>query len=153
MKILLVYATYSNSTLMASELLKLELEATGHNVNLVQVRDTNPDQWNDHDLVILASPSWDFAGQQGLYHEDYEELKSRLGDQTKPGLKMAIMGLGDHTFTYFCGCVDHLEDMVNKLQAKLVIPSLKLDQYYMNEANCQKQIKEWTRVLLSRLPA
>ena len=151
MKILLVYATYSNSTLMASEVLKEELESAGHTVQLVQVRDSQPKTWSEHDLVILASPSWDFNGQQGLYHEDYEDLKNRLGDMTLLGQRMAIMGLGDHTFTYYCGCVDHLEEMVQKLQAKLVIPSLKLDQYYLNEATCQKQIREWARVLISRM--
>ncbi len=151
MKVLLLYATYSNSTLLASQVLADEIKAAGHEVNLQLVKETDVDRWGNYDLIILASPSWDFNGQQGLYHEDFIELKPKLAERNWPDKKFAVMGLGDHTFTYFCGCVEHLEDMVKDVQGKLVIPSLRLDQYYLNETVCQNQIKEWAKVLLSRI--
>jgi flavodoxin I len=151
MNVLLVYATYSNSTYSAAEIASTELKDAGHTVEIVLARETKPEQLQAADLVILASPSWDYFGDQGQPHEDYLVFNKTMADTTFPDKKFAILGLGDSTYTYFCGAVEHLQATVEKLQGKLIVESLKIDQYYINEVTATQQIKEWARNVSSTL--
>lgn len=151
MRILVVYATYSNSTFLAASILETELMNAGHQVSLNLVSEVDIEQFKNVDLIIFTSPSWDNNGEQGLPHQDYEGFKERLGNITFPNHKFAIMGLGDSTYTYFCGAVSHLEKMVEKMQGTLVLPSLKLDQFYIYEQECTQEIKKWAAAVNSKL--
>lgn len=151
MRIFVVYATYSNSTFLATKILETELVKAGHQVTLSLVAETAVDQLGNFDLVIFTSPSWDNNGVQGLPHQDYDGFREKLAETTFPGHKFAIMGLGDSTYTYFCGAVTHLEKMVEKMQGTLVLPSLKLDQFYIYEQERTQEIKDWATALSAKL--
>lgn len=151
MKIALVYATYSNSTFTASEALKAELEAKGHQVDMVLAKEVKLPQLQEADAIVLASPSWDYNGTQGMPHEDYEVFRVTVGTTTFPDKKFAILGLGDSTYTYFCGAVAHLEELVHNLQGKLVTESLKIDQFYMDEQGNTQKVKDWAAGLVAKL--
>lgn len=151
MNILLVYATYSNSTFSACQVLSEELTTKGHTVSMVLAREVTTAQIEAANLVILASPSWDHSGEQGMPHEDYERFKDIIGSTTFPDKQFAIVGLGDSTYTYFCGAVDHLEKMVAALQGKLITESLKIDQFYMAEAENTQKVKQWAAALAQKL--
>lgn len=147
----MVYATYSNSTFLATSILETELVSADHEVSLNLVSEVDIEQFKNVDLVIFTSPSWDNNGVQGLPHQDYDGFRERLGNITFPGHKFAIMGLGDSTYTYFCGAVGHLEKMVEKMQGTLVIPSLKIDQFYIFEQERTAEIKQWAAELSAKL--
>lgn len=151
MKILIVYATYSNSTFTATHLAADELQAAGHTVDLVLARDAKPEQLSAADFVILASPSWDYHGDQGQPHEDYLLFNKTMENMTFPEKKFAVLGLGDSTYTYFCGAVEHIEKTVEKMQGKLIIESLKIDQFYMFEQESTKKVQEWAREVAKKL--
>lgn len=151
MHILLAYATYSNSTFTAVHTLAEELTQRGHTCEIILARDVQTPQIEQTDVVLLASPSWDYSGQQGMPHEDYEVFRKNVGSTTFPGKKFAIMGLGDTNYTYFCGAVGHIEEMVTELQGQLVIESLKLDQFYIYEQENTVKIKQWAAQLASKL--
>ena len=143
MNIVLVYATYSNSTFMASEVLAEQLRAVGHTVTVELARTAQAGALLLADAVILASPSWDYNGQQGMPHEDFEQFATHLSGSDLTQKPVAIMGLGDSSYQYFCGAVGHLEKLVTNLNGKLIVPSLKIDQYYMNEPAATQQITAW----------
>jgi flavodoxin len=128
-----------------------ELQQRGHSTEIMLARDVKSDNIKNADLVILASPSWDYSGQQGMPHEDYETFSKNIGADTFPGKKFAIMGLGDMNYTYFCGAVGHIEEMVAKLQGELVTESLKLDQFYIYEQENTVKIKQWAAQLAKTL--
>ncbi len=134
MKITLVYATYSNSTALAGEHLASLLKTAGHTVELLTANEATAEALQQPDLLILASPSWDYSGEQGMPHEDFTDLQLRLGNTfTLSGKPTAIMALGDSSFTYFCGAATHLTQWLTEKGGKEVLPPLKIDQYYANE--------------------
>jgi flavodoxin I len=145
MKILIVYATYSNSTFTAAHLAEQELKDANFEPQVILAREVQPEHIQNADLVIIASPSWDYHGNQGQPHEDYLLFRKAMEGKTFPGKKFAVLGLGDSTYTYFCGAVAHLEEMIAQLQGKLLVDSLKIDQFYMYEPESTQKIKEWTR--------
>ncbi|MBP7876199.1 flavodoxin domain-containing protein [Candidatus Woesebacteria bacterium] len=145
-----LYATYSNSTALASEHLVDLLKAAGHTVELLTASEATAEALQQPDLLILASPSWDYDGEQGMPHEDFTDLQSRLGDTfALSGKQTAIMALGDSSFTYFCGAATHLTHWLTEKGGKEVLPPLKIDQYYANEQAAQQQIADWSKSLLS----
>lgn len=147
MNIFLIYATYSGSTMAASRVAQQILQAKGHQVTVKEVKDVEPSDFQTTDAVLLASPSWDYHGEEGMPHEDYLKIFEAFAGQTFPGKKFAVMGLGDQHFTKFCGAADHLENWVQQLGGTFVVPSLRLDQYYFNEEGNAEKVKLWAAQL------
>lgn len=143
MKILIVYATYSSGTHMAADVVSQELQKAGHTVDLKSVEETNIDDFNNYDIVLLGSPSWDIAGQGGQPHEHFVAFIQKASGKAFPGKKFAIFGLGDSTYPEFCGAVTHLEKFVDQLQGKRILDSLKIDGYFFNQDEANTKITEW----------
>ncbi|MBI4097311.1 MAG: flavodoxin family protein [Candidatus Levybacteria bacterium] len=149
MKILIVYATYSSGTHMAADVVSQELQKGGHTVDLKDVSETAIDNFNNYDLIILGSPSWDIGGQGGQPHEHFVAFMQQNKGKTFPGKKLAVFGLGDSTYPEFCGAVDHLEKFVDSLQGRRVIDSLRIDGYFFNQDEANGKIAEWVGKLQS----
>jgi flavodoxin len=149
MNISIVYATYSNSTLLASEVLKNALTAQGHVVSLHTAADATSEALTTPELLILASPSWDYDGQQGMPHEDFAALQQRVGAVGLNGKPTAVLALGDSSFTYFCGAADHLTEWLKTNGASEAAAPLKIDQYYADEVGAQKLIADWATTLMT----
>ncbi len=143
MRITLVYATYSNSTFMACEHAAAELNKRGYTAHLSLARETVAATLSNVEAVIFASPSWDREAEQGMPHEDFDILADHLKETTFPTLPYALMGLGDSSYTFFCGAVNHLQKMATQLQMKQMVEPLKIDNYYLNEAIAQEEISKW----------
>lgn len=152
MTITLLYATYSNSTALASEDLKAELEKLGHSVQLEQISEVSVEAVEKAEVLVLASPSWDYNGQQGMPHEDFLNFHEAHPNLKLTDTPLAIMGLGDSSFTFYCGAVDHLWAWFGKEGgAKQLIDPLKIDQYYVNEDEAKVSIAAWAQQLDSAL--
>lgn len=147
MNILLIYATYSGGTFAAAQYLEQLLKEKQYDVTVKNVMDVNPDELHTPDLVVLASPSWDIDGAQGMPHEDMGAFQAKVGETAYPQKPFAIMGLGDSNYTFFCGAVDHLEKWVQDKQGVIKVPSLKLDQYFFNEDARKQEIADWAAQL------
>ncbi len=151
MQISIVYANYSNSTYMATEYLALQLSALGHTPSIIQAREATSDALQQAEAIILASPSWDRDAEQGMPHEDFDAFAEKFKDTKLPNKPMAILGLGDSSYTYFCGAVTHLQKLIAALTAQECIPALKIDGYYLNEQTAQSQIQAWATQLHTKL--
>lgn len=143
MNIFLLYATYSNSTALASEDLKMELEKFGYKVDLKQISEISPEEMQKAEFLLLASPSWDYNGEQGMPHEDFLTFKDANPTLQLANKPFAVMGLGDSSFTYYCGAVDHLTKWFSNFGGQPIIAPLKIDQYYVNETEAKQAIAEW----------
>ena len=153
MQISIIFATYSNSTALACDVLAAELTAAGHTVQQETAAAATLESLQKPDLLILASPSWDYNGEQGMPHEDFTALRARLDAVSLANKPTAVMALGDSSFTYFCGAATHLRTWLEEKGGKTVIEPLKIDQYYANENLAQEQIKAWGKQLLSTFTA
>lgn len=151
MNILLVYATNSGGTLMASQSVADILTQKGHTVALKEAAETTPEDVTNAAFVLLASPSWDYENAEGMPHEHFAVLMKGLEGKTLDGKPFAILGLGDKSYTKFCGAVDEFEDFVAKLKGKLAIPSLRIDGFFYDQTGNTQKITDWTNKLASSL--
>ena len=146
MNILLVYATYSSGTASASAAAEETLRAKGHTVKRQMAQATNPEDFDGHDLIILASPSWQGGEndkKDGQPHIHFVELMKKFGGADFSGKSFAIFGLGDAHYARFCGAVDQLEDWIKRLGGKLITTSLRINKYYFDEENNNKILSDW----------
>lgn len=147
MNILLIYATNSGATDMASQIVEAELASKGHTVTRKQVRETTPDELGSFEVVILGSPSWDFDGKEGMPHEDFQPFMESAKGKAFENKPFAIFGLGDSSYAVFCGAVAHLEDFVKELKGKLVVESIRIDGFYYRQDVHTQALKEWSEKL------
>lgn len=150
MKVLITFATNSGATQQASQITGEALTAGGHSVTVKHVKETTPEDVAAHDAVILASPSWDYADREGMPHEDMMALMTKLENNSYEGKPFAVLGLGDSSYTVFCGAVDHMEEFVKKIKGKLVVPSLRIDGFYYKPEN-PENVKKWATDLAKTL--
>lgn len=151
MNILLLYATNSGGTQQASQMVTSLLQEKGHAVSMKNPKESNIDELSGAGLVIFASPSWDYQDKEGQPHEDFFSLLQSLEGKTMEGKPFAIVGLGDTSYAHFCGAVDEFEKVVQNLKGKLVIPSLKIDGYYLHMDESNQAVKDWTSKLLAAI--
>jgi flavodoxin I len=151
MNILLVFATNSGTTMMTAQTVADKLTQKGHAVTMKEARVTTPDDFNSPEAIIIASPSWDFDGKEGMPHEDYMSLIEQLKSKTFEGKKFAIAGLGDSSYKHFCGAVDHFEELVKTMKGTLATPSLRIDKFFSDQTKNMEAINSWTESLSTSL--
>ncbi len=133
--------------MMAAQALEQVLQQAGHEVKLKMALETQPSDFESFELVILASPSWDYGGQEGMPHDDFMMMIDKFGEAKFNDQAFAILGLGDSNYNKFCGAVDYLTQWIEKIGGKLVGQPLKIDQYFMNEQTANEEILRWGKTL------
>lgn len=151
MNILLVFATNSGTTMTAAQTINDKLAGKGHTMTMKEVRDVKPEDFDAPQAIVLGSPSWDFEGHEGMPHEDYLPLMEQLKTKVLENKPMAVFGLGDSSYKHFCGAVDHLEELVKTMKAKLVVPSLRIDKFYSDQTGNMDKINAWADSLIAAL--
>ncbi len=151
MNTLILFATNSGATDIVSQLIADTLTQNGQTVTRKMVHETSPDDLGNFDAIVLGSPSWDFDGKEGQPHEDYFPFMEKLADKTFENKPFAVFGLGDSSYTHFCGAVEHLEALVAKLKGKKIIDSLKIDGFYYKQDIHTQSTKTWAENLAKAL--
>lgn len=150
MNILLVYATNSGTTQTVAQMVADGLTAAGHAVTIKEARTTTKDDFTSPQAVVLGSPSWDFDGHEGYPHEDLMTLMDTMKG-TGVAKPFAVFGLGDSSYKFYCGAVDHLEEFVKTAGGTLATPSLKIDKYYSDIDGNNTKISAWIEELKKKL--
>lgn len=96
-------------------------------------------------------PSWDYEGLEGQPHPDYKQFMEASKGKKLDGNKFAVLGLGDSSYTYFCGAVSHLENFVKELGGMLITDSLKIDGFYLDQVNNSQKLAEWADSLAKKV--
>lgn len=149
MKTLILFATYSGSTEMAAQVAHDALKARNFDVTMKMVADTTPEELADYKLIVIASPTWDFEGQEGMPHEDFMNFQTKIKDISYPQISFAILCLGDSSYAHFCGAAEHLENMVTEVKGKLVSETLKIDGYFYDQEGNKAKIIDWVNKIPS----
>ena len=143
MNTLIVFASYSGGTETAAKILENELKSKSHQVTMKGPAEVNPDEFNNYDLIVLASPSWDVDGHDGQPHEDYKILMQKSESKTFEGKSFAVLGLGDSSYPHFCGAVDVLEKFITDKKGVLKTDSLKIDGFFYDQEKHTQDVKDW----------
>lgn len=147
MNILIAYATYSSGTQSASNYVK-DLLSKNHKVTIKNITTVNPNDFNNFDLTILASPSWWVQEMDGMPHIHFVEFFDKTNNVSYESKNFAIFGLGDEKYTHFCGAVDHLEKFVVTHKGNLKTPSLRIDGFYFDEEKNKTLLEEWVKKIV-----
>lgn len=142
-KTLIVYGSTTGNTEMVAETILEHLE--DHDVTLQDVADTNPEELNDYENLVLGSSTWD----DGLLQQDFRDFVEGL-DLDLSGKKLAIFGLGDSNYPEFCTAPEILEETFTNLGGETIVPHLRIDGFPDEEENEQK-IEAWAEKLAKQL--
>ena len=149
MKILIIYATYSTGTLtMAENAIQFLKDMGQADVKLLRADKAQGVDIMEHDLIIMASPSWMVNKMDGMPHEYFVALMERLNGQ-QFDKKFAVIGLGDESYAKVCGSADHLVEYVQQLGGTLVGEPLRLEGFYFNKPHRLEELKAWLPTILS----
>ncbi len=142
-KMLIVYGSTTGNTEMVAEQIMENLEE--HSPTLQDVADTSPADFEDYDVIIMGSSTWD----DGLLQADFRDFVEEI-DADLSGKKIAVFGLGDSSYPAFCEAAGLLEEVIGKLNGELMIESLKVDGFPDEEEN-EEKIKVWTENIKKKL--
>lgn len=115
-KAIVVYgSTTGNTEELAGYIGRAVKEAAICEIVIKNVTETDVNELNDYDLILLGSSTWGDGELQEDFIDFYEEMK---GLDLK-GKKAAAFGTGDSSWERFCAAVDILEDQLNKCGAEV----------------------------------
>ncbi|MBI5127028.1 flavodoxin domain-containing protein [Candidatus Roizmanbacteria bacterium] len=149
MNIGIFYATYSGGTQAASEFLTQSLQGSGHQVTMKMISEVAFEDTLNYDLIIFASPSWDFDGKEGQPHQDFIAFLEKSAGKKMDAKNCAVLGLGDSSYAHFCGAVEIMESFITTAGGKLKAESLKIDGYLFDMEKNNTTITEWAKKLTS----
>jgi flavodoxin I len=147
MNTLLIYATYSGSTLEVSNYIAEEFNVQRKEITIKDARQVEPEEFNNYDLIILGSPTWG----EGEAHELFKRLFEKSAGFTFPNKKFAVFALGDTSYQHFCAAADTLGEFVKNLKGKLIVDPLKINNFYFNQNEEFPKITNWTQKIISKL--
>ena len=123
---LIVFGTTTGNTeavadQIAQGLMDKGISVTSKNVVNAKIEELG----KGYELTLLGSSTW---GEDEIeFQEDFEPFFEQLGKADLKDKKVALFGCGDSSYEYFCGAVDELEEMMEKLGAEVVVSSLRID--------------------------
>lgn len=148
MDILIAYATNSGGTFFATQTVEKALKVKKHSVTRKEIEETTATDFKKYDLIIFASPSWNYEGAEGELQSSFKTFVQNYSGDSLKGKKCAVFGLGDRSYLYFCGAVERLEKFVTENGGILLSPSLRIDGYYKNESLHNAMLEQWIYSIL-----
>ena len=143
MNILIAYATFSSGTETAAMLIAKALTEKGHAVELKRIRDVDPSEFEDRDLIIMGTPSWLVRKKDGQPHDDYFAFFEKYPKVNFSGKKIALYGLGDKTYPVWCGGVHVLSGFIKEHGGEVLSDQLRIHAFYFTQSENEAKILGW----------
>ncbi|WP_136795706.1 flavodoxin [Desulfosediminicola ganghwensis] len=142
---LVVYGSTTGNTEMVAGKISEVLGEKGVEVTVKNVFDTKvAELGNGYDLTVLGASTW---GMEEIeFQEDFEPFFEEMKSAELSTKKVALFGCGDSSYEYFCGAVDELESLMEKLEAKVVNEPLRIDG---DPEDVHSEIEEWAEEVAS----
>lgn len=153
MKILIIYATNSGGTYLASQIIAETLIGLNHQVIVKNATEADHHELASYDLVIIGSNTWNFSKEEGLPHEDIRKFLNKIAysNLSLENKKFAVFALGDSSYMYFCGSADVLETFLAEKKANLPVSSLRVDGFFFHQVENTEKVKKWAGELSRKL--
>lgn len=148
MKILISYATYSGSTEATAEYIKDLLDKQNHDVTFKNIAEVMAEEIKNYDLSLFGSPSWLQNGEQGQPHTYFFDFFETYKDELFENTRIGLFGLGDQTYTYYCGAVDIIGQFFTERKATIQGETLRIENFYIDNNGKEEQVKEWVNQMM-----
>lgn len=130
---LLLYATNSGNTEFAAQTIANALASNHIQIDILNVAEAKPEDVIGYNLLILGSPTWDNVingrYKQGQLQDQMAAFLHTISQVDLAKQPMAVFGLGDSNYQYFCGSAILLQKFVSKAGAHLISDPLYIDGY------------------------
>ncbi|KPV94904.1 Sulfite reductase [NADPH] flavoprotein alpha-component [Pseudoalteromonas sp. P1-9] len=129
----IIYGSQTGNAKGVANQLKAAAEAKGLAVKLVNMADYKPAQLKKEKFIAVAVSTYG----EGEPPEDAENLHAFLASKKAPkldGVKVAVIGLGDSSYEFFCQTAIDFEERFKALGAETVVARADLDVDYEDQA-------------------
>lgn len=129
----ILYGSQTGNAKSVANQIKQQAEARGLAVKLVNMADYKPNQLKKEKFIVVAVSTYG----EGEPPEDAENLHEFLASKKAPkldGVKVAVIGLGDSSYEFFCQTAIDFEQRFNALGAQTLITRAELDVDYEEQA-------------------
>ncbi len=119
---------------------------TERNISVVSknVFEAKPEELKDYKYIILGSSTW----SDGDLQSDFIDFERRMDDLELKGHFGAVFGSGSSRFRFFCEAVRILEAKLRSLGAKIILPSLMVNDL---ENRTEEECRDWAAVLADEI--
>lgn len=123
---IIIYGSTTGNTEDTANIICRTLESKGVEVTTMDVTDTDISALNkDYDLYLFGCSTW--GDDEVELQEDFVPFYNDMGKHQFANKRVGVFGCGDSSYTYFCGAVDQIEEVVSDNNGLIVNPSLKID--------------------------
>ncbi|WP_217875529.1 assimilatory sulfite reductase (NADPH) flavoprotein subunit [Pseudoalteromonas shioyasakiensis] len=129
----ILYGSQTGNAKGVASKLKEQAESRGLTVKLVNMADYKPTALKKEKFITVVVSTYG----EGEPPEDAESLHEFLTTKKAPkldGVKVAVIGLGDSSYEFFCQTAKDFEERFNKLGAETIFQRADLDVDYDDEA-------------------
>lgn len=129
----ILYGSQTGNAKGVAAKLKAQAESRGLAVKLVNMADYKPTALKKEKFITVVVATYG----EGEPPEDAEALHEFLTTKKAPkldGVKVAVIGLGDSSYEFFCQTAKDFEQRLNKLGAETIYQRADLDVDYEDEA-------------------
>ncbi|MGS0536904.1 assimilatory sulfite reductase (NADPH) flavoprotein subunit [Pseudoalteromonas sp. SaAl2] len=129
----ILYGSQTGNSKGVATKLKEQAESRGLAVKLVSMADYKPTALKKEKFLTVVVSTYG----EGEPPEDAETLHEFLTTKKAPkldGVKIAVIGLGDSSYGFFCQTAKDFEERLNKLGAETIYQRADLDVDYDDEA-------------------
>lgn len=124
MSVLIVYGTVGGNTELVARKAEEVLGQNEVDVHVSRVETTDPGEVLNHEVVILASPTYYHGETEANFPPFLKELKKL----DLNGKKFVAVGLGDKKYypEYLCDAAKVFEDFIKEVGGEMFAPSLRI---------------------------
>lgn len=119
----IVYASMTGNTEEIADIVAEKLRELGHTVDVDECTTVDAADFEDADIVIIAS----YTYGDGDLPDEIVDFYEDLGDIDLSGKVYGVVGSGDTFYDYFCKSVDEFDEQFARTGATKGAESVKVD--------------------------
>lgn len=139
---LIIYASFTGTTLGIAEILKDELQQLGIKTELKECTEAYADEFLEYDICVVATYTY---GSDGDIPEESEDFYYEMEEVDLTGKIFGVLGSGDLIYEKFCPAVDYFDEQFEKSGATRGAEMVKIN--LQPDDDDKKDIKAFAKSL------
>lgn len=123
-KALIIFASLTGNTQQMADLLGEKLRALKVETEVVECMQTDPEEFEDFDICIIATYTY---GTDGDLPDEMLDFYEDLESMDLSGKVYGVLGSGQHFYEHFCRAVEYFDEQFQKTNAVRGADSLKIE--------------------------